>query len=513
MENSSKHISIWHDNVALPTFTPLNRDLNFDFVVIGGGISGITLSYLLQKQGAQVALVEAKRLGSGVTGTTTAHLCYIPDISLPSLIKNIGKEKACLVIDSWKASIDFIENLSKENKISCDFKRVPGFLFTESKDEVSQIEKAAEAASTLGISSVLTTNTSLPFGVKMAAQFENHGQMHPLKFIKGIVESFITLGGKVFDESRVMQVVDGEICEVKVETGSSIRAKKVVMATHTPFNFNIIQTKVAPYRSYVLGVRLKEEIKLNGVFYDTKTPYNYIRSYYDTNGQLIIIGGADHKTGSRSDTSNCFQQMEEFARARFNVKSIDYMWSGQTFEPADGLPYIGKLPLNENVYVITGLSGNGITGGVVASMLLSDLLFDRHNPLADILSPERIKPIAEGKQFINENANTVAHFIKDRITIPHSNLQDLDFEEGKIINIDGKKVAVYHDQDGKYHALSPVCTHLGCIVQWNNSEKTWDCPCHGGRFNATGEVLESPPTTELKPLNVDIKVESKLGNN
>lgn len=510
MENSSKHISIWHDSVALPVFTPLNRDLNFDFVVIGGGISGVTLSYLLQKQGAQVALIEAKRLGSGVTGNTTAHLCYIPDISLPSLINNIGKEKACLVIDYWKASIDFIENLTVENKFNCDFERVPGFLFTESKEGISQIKKIAEAALVLGMSLTLATDTSLPFEVKMAARFENQAQMHPLKFIKGIVESFIALGGKVFDESRVMEIVDGEMCEAKVKTGSSIRGKKIVIATHTPFNFNIIQTKVAPYRSYALGIRLNEKIELNGIFWDTKTPYNYIRSYYDAIGQLIIIGGADHKTGSRSDTSNCFQQMEGFARARFNVKSIDYMWSGQTFEPADGLPYIGKLPLNENVYVITGLSGNGITGGVVASLLLSDLLFDRHNQLADILSPGRIKPIAEGKQFINENTNTAMHFIKDRITIPHSNIQDLDFEEGKVMSIDGKKVAVYHDQDGRFHALSPICTHLGCIVQWNNSEKTWDCPCHGARFNATGEVLESPATTELKPLTMDIKAEIKF---
>ncbi len=503
--SNNKHISIWHDDATLPTFDSLNGDLNFDFVVIGGGISGVMLSYLLQKEGAHVALVEAKHLGSGVTGSTTAHLSYIPDILLPDLIKHFGEENARIVIGSWIHSIDFIEKLANENKINCDFKRLPGYLFTESENKVHEIEKNSKAALLLGIPATLTTDTSLPFKVKMAARFDNHAEIHPLKFIKGIVESFTNLGGKVFEESRVIKVKDGNPCIIETKNGT-IKANKVVMATYTPINVNVIQTEIVPYLSYVIGARLNKEIKLNSVFWDNQTPYNYIRSYNDEKGQLIIIGGADHKIGEHREASNYFQQMETFARTHFDVKSIDYMWSGEVLESEDGLPYIGKLPSNKNVYVITGLSGNGITGGVVASMLLTDLFFELDNKLADIVVPKkRINFMHETEQSVDEYVRGYEQIL----TMPHSNLEDLEFEEGKIISMDEDKIAVYRDQDGQFHSFSAFCTHAGCLVKWNNIEKTWDCPCHGSRFNATGEVLEAPATVGLRPVQIDIKAESK----
>jgi Rieske Fe-S protein len=282
---------------------------------------------------------------------------------------------------------------------------------------------------------------------------------------------------------------------VHAETGGELHARDVILATHTPIGLRpAIQTRLEPLRSYIIGIRTNDPVG-DALFWDMDAPYHYIRLAEDERGPLLIVGGEDHKTGEKRDTQRCLDNLEIYARERFNVKSVDYHWSAQLYDPADGLPYIGKL---SGVYIATGYSGEGLAFGTLAAQMLTEQIAGLHNDCTDILSPGRTKPLASAAGFLSENIGTVAHFVKDRFKKADAKtIGEVPEGEGRICDVEGEICAVYHSADGVYHTLSPVCPHLACLVEWNNSEKSWDCPCHGSRFSATGEVLNGPAVDDL----------------
>jgi glycine/D-amino acid oxidase-like deaminating enzyme/nitrite reductase/ring-hydroxylating ferredoxin subunit len=491
-------VSVWMDTAETTNFPSLNGNISVDVAVVGGGITGLTAALLLKRAGLTVAVLEAAKVGSGVTGYTTAHITEAAEERYQSMISSLGEKDAKLVAESSRAAIDRIAKFVTEENIHCDFQRVPGYLYTENTQDVSEIEKEAEATQKLGLKTSLTTDVPLPISIKAGLLFPNQAQFNSLQYLQGMAKAVNGHGSFVFEQTPVTNIESNPVNDVYTEKGI-VAAKSVIIATHTPIHdisslpdLYVMSTKIAPYRSYVIGVKLRSPVPV-GLFWDTDSPYHYTRSY----GKILIVGGEDHKTGEEVNNQQCYEKLEAYVKARYDVESIDYHWSSQFYEPADGLPYIGQTAANNNIYLATGYSGNGMTFGTIGGMLLSDLILGRENPWSQLYDPNRANLLAGVQRFVTENLGVAKHFIADRFKTDTNELSEVAIGEGKIVDIDGKKYAVYRDETGNLSSLSPVCTHAGCIVNWNNAEKTWDCPCHGGRFSPNGEVLNGPPITDL----------------
>jgi glycine/D-amino acid oxidase-like deaminating enzyme/nitrite reductase/ring-hydroxylating ferredoxin subunit len=489
---------IWHDSHAIPKYSDLNSSINVDVCIIGAGITGLTTAYLLTLDGLKVAVIDNERVCSGETGNSTAHITEVFDIGYRHLVNNFGIEGAKLASQSMRRSIERIERNINELNLNCDFKRVPGFRFAENSDQVNELEDELLAALSIGLPTEIVRETPLPFKVLAALQFQHQAQINPLKYLGGLANRIVSLGGSIFEETRMSEIKEGEPCQVHTDRGI-IFASDVVVAANVPSGNKVyVHTKIAAYRSYAIAFEPKGQSHADGLFWSCESPYQYIRSHEQNHKKYLIVGGEDHKTGHESHTSSSFKNLEAWSRSHFAFDYISYRWSGQIILPADGLPYIGRNPRSEHIYIATGYSGTGMTFGTVAAMLISDLITDRANPWTDLYDAKRVKPLAGAKAFISENFDYPSHLISDRITLSQAtNASELRENEGAIIRNGAKKVAAYRDTSGELHLLSPVCPHLGCYVHWNEFEKSWDCPCHGSRFSAEGKLLNGPSVSDL----------------
>ena len=491
--------SLWEKTVQAPSFTALSGDLDVDVVVIGGGITGLTTAYLLQQAGKKVAVVEAATIGMGVTGYTTAHITEQLDIFFTDLIKRFGEKQARLVADSSREAIAAIERLSRELNLQADFERVPGYLYSESEHDVEFLQREAQAAQSLGVAVEFVKDVPLPFATVGAVKFNNQAQFHPLKYIYGIAEYINQHGGHVFENTRVHNVKGGRV----VTSGGEITGAHVVMATHTPILTRLlpVQGKLSPKRSYVLSGKAPAGKHIpNGLFWETKRPYHYMRSYTSPDGQMLVVGGEDHPSGTSVDTRPYFDRLQRYAHKKFGIEEVHSRWSAQYFNAADDVPYIGKAPLSRNLFVATGFSGTGLTFGTVAALLLTSLVLGKKHVWAHVYRPSRISLPALGK-LVKFGITNAKHVLLDRFAAAAAGKpEDLAAGEGRIMKGAGKKMAVYKDASGKVCKLSPICTHAGCVVQFNSAEGTWDCPCHGSRFSGEGKVLFGPAVEDLRPL-------------
>jgi glycine/D-amino acid oxidase-like deaminating enzyme/nitrite reductase/ring-hydroxylating ferredoxin subunit len=497
MELPAQSRSIWSAASPRTGFPRLDGDVTVDVAVIGGGITGITAATLLKDAGCTVAVIEALRVGEGTTGDTTAHLTEAVDTRYATLIRDFGEAGARLVAESSRAAIDLIERLARERGLACDFRRVSGYLYAE-RGDVSELEAECEAARRVGCPASWTRDVPLPFETRAAVRFDHQARFHVLAYLRPLAAAIPGDGSHVFEQTRALDVVDAEPCRVVTERGT-VTARHVIVATHVPVNNKVfLQTKVAHYRSYVVAARLREPVT-DALFWDTDEPYHYARLQRVGAHDLLVVGGEDHKTGQRDDTGACYERLAEYARARYNVAAVDYRWSAQVIKPVDGLPYIGHNSLSTRVFVATGYAGNGMTFGTVAAMLLSDTILGRPNPWRHLYDATRLKPLASVRDFVGENVDFPAHLIADRFRRPEAySLAEVARGEGKIVALGHERLAVYRDPRGGVHALSAVCTHLGCQVRFNNAETTWDCPCHGSRFATDGTVLNGPATRSLE---------------
>jgi len=491
--------SLWLATSEGTNFPALQADLAVDVAIVGAGITGLTAATLLKKAGLSVAVIEAEGVGQGVSGLTTAHITEALDRSCRQLIKDMGEENARLAAESARVALARIAAFVREGQIDCDFMRVPGFQYTQDPETMPELEAEHEAAASLGSEVTLTRKVPLPFNVAGALRFDGQAQFHPRHYLLALALAIPGKRSHVFERTRVVKVEDGEPCRVLTSEGT-VTARHVIVATHAPFNNVLLQTKVASYRSYVLALRLMEgEVPPLGLFWDTEDPYHYIRGQASEGGPLLIVGGEDHKTGKDEDTTERFETLLAFAAARFKVASVQYRWSAQVIEPVDGLPFIGRESGSEHVYVATGYSGTGMTFGTLAAMINTDLILDRKNPYQDLYDPGRFKAKASIVDYVKENVDFPIHLVQDRLkSAETTSLAEVAKGEGKIVELAGEKTAVYRDERGLLHAVSPVCTHMGCHVGFNNAEKTWDCPCHGSRFDKDGKVLNGPAEKPLE---------------
>jgi glycine/D-amino acid oxidase-like deaminating enzyme/nitrite reductase/ring-hydroxylating ferredoxin subunit len=506
--------SLWERTAHKFSASPLQQDITADVCVIGAGIAGVTTAYLAARENRSVVLVDDGPVGGGMTGRTTAHLVNALDDRYLDIEKFLGEECACLSAASHTAAIECAERIAREQNIDCDFERVNGYLFVPPGGSVKELMEELEAIHRAGLRDVARVdsvpNTSIDSEAVLL--FPGQAQFHPLKFLNGVATAIADSGGRIFTGTRVVSVEDGDRVTIKTQNGHTIVAQAAVVATNCPINDRVvIHSKQAPYATYAIGMRVTQPIP-HALFWDTAetaeeekkeigpVPYHYVRFARDEQGDVLIIGGEDHKTGQAEDCAERFATLERWARERFPfVAGITDRWSGQVMEPADGVAYIGRNPGDNNVYVVTGDSGNGITHGIIAGMLIGDLIAGRENPWAKLYDPSRktLKPRALA-DYIAENANVAVQF-RDYFT-PGSakSLDEIRPGQGAVLRHGLKKIATYRDSNGDLHAFSAVCPHLGCVVRWDSCEKTWDCPCHGSRFDALGCVINGPAISDLE---------------
>jgi glycine/D-amino acid oxidase-like deaminating enzyme/nitrite reductase/ring-hydroxylating ferredoxin subunit len=489
--------SLWTERTRLPEFPALKQNLDTEVAVVGGGIAGVTAALMLARAGKRVALIEARRLGSGETGNTTAHLTEVLDGRYHALESKFGQEGATLAAASSRAAIDRIEAFVQELALDCSFARVPGYLFARDEQQRRELEKELESLERCVTHAAWTDSFPLKMEIAGAIRVERQARMHPLEYLKGLITAFVAAGGEVFEGTRFLDVDDGSPCRVTT-TGGVITAKDVLVLTNSPVSSKFaFHTKVAAYRTYALALRLRTPFP-DALFWDLDDPYHYVRKHESGAGSFVIVGGEDHKTGQREDAASSYQTLGEWAATHFGPLEIAARWSGQVMEPADGLAFIGKNADDEHVFTATGFSGNGITFGTLSALMLTDAVLGQRNTWAELYDSNRKKPLAQAREVFTENLNVVSRVVKDRITPSElSDADEIPRGEGRLVRTHGKMLAVYRDDAGETHVRSAVCTHLGCIVRWNDAERSWDCPCHGSRFDVDGAVLNGPATAAL----------------
>ena len=492
-----KHGALWSLQAPRARFPRLGRNLTVDVAIVGGGITGLTAAWLLKQAGKSVAVLELGEIGSGATGRTSGHLTALTDRPLSRIVEDFGEAGARQVLRDGLDAIDQIESICKSG-IDAHFERVPGFRYRETEEGLQVLREEADLAAQLGLPATFTNQVPLPFPVSGAVRIDGQAQFHPLLYMEGLVEQVAGDSGHIFEHTKVEEIEEGQPCRVRVGSHEVI-AGTVIEATHTPLNRSLgIQSRVSPYMTYVLALKINGEVPA-GLFWDTSDPYHYLRRAQLDSGHCLLAGGEDHKTGQEQDPVRHLEALMDFAARRFPVESIEWSWSHQVFESADGLPFVGRKSGHQHLLVAGGYAGNGLTFGTLSAKLLAELALGRELPSAPLYSPSRIKPLAAAKEFLRENLNVAWHLVADRLKSHADEGRDpLKPCHGCVMHIDGRNVAVYRDETSRLHVMSPVCSHAGGIVAWNDLEKTWDCPCHGGRYTPLGKVLTSPPTQDLE---------------
>lgn len=503
MSRDGNCVSAWQ-NENKSTFRRKGTDQHaktFDCIIVGAGITGVSTALLLQQAGRRTLIAEAHSTGFGTTGGTSAHINTFADTTYSEAESAFGKSGAKLFAGAIQDGFDLIKRNITSLGISCDFEEKTGFLYAENDDEVKQLADIYEGCRAVGVTVEYTKQVPTKVSFKEALEFPGQAQFHPLKYLKGLSAAYEKAGGVILENLPVE--------EVSTKNGThfiapaNIGAANIVYATHMPPNFNVFNFRCAPYRSYVLALKLKSGKYPDALIYDMQEPYHYVRSHVIDGEDLLILGGNDHKTG-HEDADKTFEKLEAYARKYYNFSSVKYRWSSQYYVPVDGLPYIGQMPFAaKGIYCATGFNGNGMMLGSVSAILLADLIRGNENRYSRLFDPSRVKPVDGFSEFVKENADVAYHFVADRLKIHETDsVKRVSPGDGKVVEIDGKKMAVYRDDGGEIHLLRPVCTHAGCIVAWNGSERTWDCPCHGARYDTDGNVLTGPATKNLEKIEL-----------
>jgi glycine/D-amino acid oxidase-like deaminating enzyme/nitrite reductase/ring-hydroxylating ferredoxin subunit len=504
--NMSRHESVWIATSERTAFGALDAPAEADVAVLGAGIAGLTTALLLKNAGLRVVVVEAGEVCAATTGHTTAKVSAQHGLIYDTLSSKFGDDGARAYAEASLAAVDLMEALVREHGVDCDWERRPAYAYTEQDSQVSQIENEVEAARQAGCPASYTEETDLPWQVKAAVRFENQAQFHPRRYCLALARLVDGDGSRVIERTRALDVDDGSPCVVKTER-HDVRAAFVVLATHLPFlDQGAFFAKCHPEREYVLGVALDQPVP-RGMYISVDQPTRSVRQHPFDGGELLILGGDSHKTGQNDDTERHYRALEDFARERFGVRSVEYRWSTQDQMSVDQVPYIGRLRrASERLYLATGFNKWGMTSGTLAGVVISDQILERDNPWTELFDPNRVKPLVSAKQFVKENVNVARRFVGDRITQRASvSVADIGPGEGAVISVGRKQIAVSRDTGGSVHAVSARCTHMGCIVNWNTAEATWDCPCHGSRFAHDGSVLEGPAVAALEDRSADLQ--------
>jgi glycine/D-amino acid oxidase-like deaminating enzyme/nitrite reductase/ring-hydroxylating ferredoxin subunit len=494
--------SLWMATARIARTAPLDADIDADVCVIGAGIAGLSTAYLLAGDGARVVVLDDGPIAGGQSQRTTAHLSNALDDRFYEIERIHGEEGSRLAAESHGAAIDRIESIVQAESIQCDFSRLDGYLFLAPGDSLEILDRELEAAHRAGLTGVeLIRRAPLPFDTGSCLRFPRQGQFHPLKYFAGLSAAIEKRGGRIYCDTHVSKV-EGDSPRATTTQGRTVKAGAIVVATNAPINDRLaIHTKQAPYLTYAIGAPVPTGSVTKALYWDTLSSYHYIRLQPADGTDILIVGGEDHKAGQVDDQAQRWDRLEHWARQHFNMLGpVQYRWSGMVMETTDGLAFIGLNPGDKGVYVSTGDSGMGMTHGTIAGMILSDLIQGRENRWSQLYNPSR-KPVwgMAWKEFLRENANVAEQYAKDWLGSSEvSSVDEIGTNCGALIREGVSKTAIYRDDQGGLHRRSAICPHLGCIVHWNGAEKTWDCPCHGSRFDPLGQVINGPANSPLQ---------------
>ncbi len=496
----------WETSAAFPQFAPVADDSETDVLIVGGGITGLTAARILAQAGKRVVLIERDRCASTDTGHTTAHVTMVTDTRLSELVKKFGRTHAQAVWDAGLAAIAHIDEVVRTHHIDAGFAWVEGYLHAPVGDQNAsgdELQVDADLARDLGFDAEYVAST--PFVGRPGVRFANQARLHPRKYLAGVAKAIVEAGGRIHECSEAQEFIT-EPRGVRVN-GHTVTCDDIIIATHNPLvglggvaSATLFQTKLALYTSYVVAGRVAAGTTPDALWWDTADPYRYLRVVPDGDADLVIFGGEDHKTGQQADTKACFRRLEGRLGMMLPDLEVTHRWSGQVIETPDGLPYIGQSA--DHQYSATGYAGNGMTFGTLAGIMTSDAILNRSNPWTELFDPGR-KAVTRGLwDYVKENVDYPYYLIRDRFAGAEAqSVRAVKRGEGKIVERNGAKVAVYRAADGSASLRSATCTHMGCVVGWNVAEQTWDCPCHGSRFKPTGEVISGPAEAPLSEVD------------
>jgi glycine/D-amino acid oxidase-like deaminating enzyme/nitrite reductase/ring-hydroxylating ferredoxin subunit len=510
MQRDGATISLWQHDI--PDYETKHNSLPaalFDVIIVGGGITGITTAMLLQKSGKQCLLLEANTLGFGTTGGTTAHLNTLIDTPYNTIVKDFGEKNAQLVANATKDALALVRSNISTYKIDCSYEDQVAYVYSQNEQQDKELDDMVQATANAGIVVNYVNEIPVPVPFTKAIRVDDQGKFHPIEYIFALAKQFEEAGGTILQHCRVTNWDDNENVTLETMLGK-VEGRKLIFATHIPPGISLLHLRCAPYRSYAIAVEMNDDKYPDDLIYDMYEPYHYYRKQEVKGQKYLIVGGEDHKTAHEANTDACLLNLEAYVRKFYDVKAVPFKWSSQYYEPADGLPYIGHMPGSPkgNIYVATGFSGNGMTWSHVSALVLHDMLTGVQSPYEDLFSPRRIKPVAGFTSFVKENADVAKEFVKGFFTRERvESLSELAHGEGKVITYEGEKIALYKDKAGQLHAVNPVCVHMKCHVAWNIAEQSWDCPCHGARYDYDGNVITGPASSNLKKINLEELVE------
>ena len=477
--------------------------IKYDVLIAGGGITGLATALLLQKGGKKCVIAEAHTIGFGTTAGTTAHLNTFFDTPYYVAERDFGEENALLLAQAAKEALSLIKNNVRDHNIECSLEEKSGYIFTTETDQEGDLDMLVGSAKKVGLPIDYINDSPFPVPYTKIACIREQAQFHPVEYILGLAKAFEAAGGVIVTGCKVTEVEEGDELKIKTTKGE-FSANHIIWATHIPTGVNLLHFRCAPYRSYVLGLTLNDNNYPQDLGYDMLDPYHYYRTHTIDGQQYLIVGGEDHKTAHEENTEDSFRKLESYVRKYFDVKEVSFKWSSQYFEPADGLAYIGHLPGNgDNVWVATGFGGNGMPYSHIAAITLSEILLKGDSKYRALFNPNRVKPMAGFTNFIKEAVDVVKEFVSGKFSAEKlKEFTGLAVGEARVVNYEGEKIAMYKDEQHNIHAVNPTCTHVHCTVAWNDSEKSWDCPCHGARYSCDGEVLTGPATKNLEVIDL-----------
>jgi glycine/D-amino acid oxidase-like deaminating enzyme/nitrite reductase/ring-hydroxylating ferredoxin subunit len=495
--SNSQGRSYWNATASPLTFPKLSEALDVDVAIVGGGIVGITTARMLKDKGLTVAVVEARKVGRQVTGKSTAKVTTQHSLRYKTLISKFGEERTQLYAEAQEVAIREIERLIREYQINCDFETKAAFVYTCKEDLVSELEKELQVAKNLGLPASLVEEIGLPFQVRAALRFDGQAQFHPTKYVTSLADTVPGEGCHVFEDSRV---VNWEPTRIETDLGS-INARHVVMATHLPLGqVGFYYAEVHPHAEPVIAAPIGRTA--DGMYLSVEQPVHSFRTHTRGDKVVGIATGPSFKPGDTDKERESFQEIERWLTETFDAGPITYRWVNEDYGSMDSMPFVGWSSSGDDHYLVaTGFGAWGISNGTAAGIILADLAAGAENTWVKAFDATRIKPIAGGQKFLTENLGVASHLIGGYLSRYPKSFDALAPGEASILKIDGKNLAVFRDEEGKIHAVSAVCSHMGCLVGWNENDRTWDCPCHGSRFELDGNVLHGPAT---RPLGFEI---------
>lgn len=494
--------SYWKDSSTIGPFKPLSESLIADVGVVGGGITGITVAYLLAKQKKKVVLLESKSLLNGITGHTTGKITAQHSLVYHNLLETLGLSKASLYYRANEEALRFIKNIIKKNEIKCNFKYESAYLFTDDASYIKQLELEMNAYDKLNIPSALIKDVPLDIPVEMALKMKHQAQFHPIKYLNYLLEKCLQMGVKIYEHTTAIDVEQAQSQHPTILTnhGHKVKCRQIIAASHYPFydDKKLFPVRMYADRSYLLAMQSKDPYP-GGMYININKPTRSIRSIENEGQELWLVGGENHKTGQAISTEDHFKTLQTYGQDKLKLTEVMYRWSAQDLVTLDNLPYIGSMKKDQsNIFVATGFNKWGMTTGTIAAKIIHDLIIYQESPYKDLFSPSRSFSGKTIKSFFSFNTNVAKHLLKGKFEIAEKEVKNLPSDEATKIQVNGNKIGVYKDLDNKLHLVDTTCTHLGCEVNWNKAERTWDCPCHGSRFSFEGTVIDGPAKKPLK---------------